>query len=410
MARRSPLLSIFLIVLVDVLGLTIVIPLLAIYAETFKATPLQATLLVTTYAVFQLVSSPILGKISDRTGRKPMLIVSQLGTFVGFILLARSTSLWMLYVARAIDGATAGNLPLAQAYISDNTEPKNRAKSFALIGIAFGLGFTVGPAVTAYLSRYGLNIPIYAAAGLSLTSVLCTSLLLPKERAPASQVAEAELPAGKRLGVLDWDTYAQYLKRPVLRGLLAQFFAYMIAFQMFTSGFALFAERRFVWHGHPFTPFEIGMVFTYVGILGILLQGGAVGRLVKRFGEGPLVAWGFVSLVAGYLLLGPVSAIPFLIAAITLSSFGGSILRPVITSMVTQSASRTEQGVVLGLTTSLSSLAAIGAPPVAGFLIDHALLSWWAWLAAGASLLGLVGARWGSARVARIPSPRAQAA
>ena len=143
--KRSPLLPIFLIVLVDIFGLTIIIPLLSIYSEHFGATPLQATLLVSVYALCQLVSAPLLGKASDRFGRKPLLLASQMGTFLGFLLLARATTLWMVYLSRVIDGATAGNISLAQAYISDNTEAKDRTKSFALIGIAFGLGFFVGP-------------------------------------------------------------------------------------------------------------------------------------------------------------------------------------------------------------------------------------------------------------------------
>src|SRR5687767_13650365 len=137
--------------------MTLVIPLLPIYAESFHATPLQATLLVSVFAVCQLVSGPLLGHASDFTGRKPMLLISQVGTCIGLIVLARATSLWMIYLSRVIDGVTAGNLALAQAYIADNTPPERRAKSFALIGIAFGLGFFIGPSVTGLLSaRFGL--------------------------------------------------------------------------------------------------------------------------------------------------------------------------------------------------------------------------------------------------------------
>src|SRR5262245_19478739 len=165
---KVSLLPVFLIVLVDVFGLTLVIPLLAIYAETFSASPLQATMLVSVFAACQLFSGPVIGHISDRVGRKPMLLISQVGTFIGFIVLARAQALWMLYVARVLDGATAGNLSLAPAYISDHTEPENRAKSFALIGIAFGVGFFIGPSLTGYLSsKYSLNTPIYLAAFMS---------------------------------------------------------------------------------------------------------------------------------------------------------------------------------------------------------------------------------------------------
>ena len=338
------LLPIFLVVLVDVFALTLVIPLLAIYAEHFGASALEATLLVSTFAVCQLVSGPLLGRASDRVGRKPMLLVSQLGTFVGLLVMASARSLWMLYVARVIDGATAGNLSLAQAYIADNTAPEDRARSFALIGIAFGLGFFLGPSVTGYLTQFGLRAPILAAAGLSLTSVLCTAALLPNQRIPraASPVDGASGPGGERLGALDWGTYVRYFRRPVLAGLLAQFFLFAFAFATFTSGFALFAERRFTWQGHPFTPREIGYLFAYAGFLGIVLQGGLIGRLVRRFGEPTLVAAGFASMGLGFLFLGLIGALAPLVVVTTLAAFGQGVLRPTLTSLVTQSAGRHE--------------------------------------------------------------------
>jgi len=158
---RSPLFPIFLIVLVDVFGLTLVLPLLAPYAERFGATPLEATLLVSVYAACQLVAGPLLGRISDRTGRKPMLLVSQVGTLLGFALMANAWALWVIFAARVIDGLTAGNLSLAQAYISDKTAPENRSKSFALIGIAFGVGFFFGPFVSGYLATHGGKHPVH---------------------------------------------------------------------------------------------------------------------------------------------------------------------------------------------------------------------------------------------------------
>jgi len=399
LSRRSPLLPIFLIVLVDIMGMTIVLPLLAIYAESFGATAFQAALLVPTFAVCQLVSGPLLGRISDRTGRRAMLLVSQLGTFAGFILMAKATSLWMLYLARVIDGSTAGNLSLAQAYISDNTEPKDRTKAFALIGIAFGLGFIIGPGLTAYLTVYGLSAPIYLAAGLSFLSAVCTYVLLPRGAKPPEAARPVDGPGGQRLSVFEWRAYGDHFRRPVLGGLLLQFLAYMLAFWTFQSGFALFAERAFTWKEHPFSPREIGTLFTYAGVLGVLLQGGLIGRLSARVGESKLVAWGFGALGLGYLILGPARAIPQLVVATTISSFGNAVLRPTLTSLVTQAADKKEQGVVLGLTQSLSSVCAIGAPFMAGFLIDRGLLWEWAAVAVFAAVAGLVLARWGSARV-----------
>jgi len=390
------LLPIFLIVLVDVFGFTLVIPLLSIYAEHFQATPFEATLLVSSYAVCQLISGPLLGRISDSVGRRPMLLVSQVGTFIGFLVMARANALWVLYLARVIDGSTAGNLSLAQAYISDNTAPENRARSFSMIGIAFGVGFFIGPAVTGYLSNFGLTAPIYCAAGLSMTSILCTLFLLPGGKPPRLANEGGELAherARARVAIFQWRLYFEFLKRPVLGGLFAQFVCFIFAFSTFMSGIALFAERRFAWHGHPFGPREIGYLFAYTGALGIVLQAAGVGRLVKRFGEARLVVAGFASMFAGQLLLGLVHGIGPLLVTATLSSLGTGVLRPALTSLVTQNAGRHEQGVVLGVNQSLQSLAQIVAPAASGLLITAGFLPAWAWMSAAAALTGLVLAR-----------------
>lgn len=153
---RSPLTPIFLTVLVDVLAMTLVLPLLPFYAQHFGASPLVVTVLTASFAACQLISGPILGRISDSAGRRPTLLVSQMGTFIGFLILGGANSLWMLFAGRIIDGLTAGNLSIAQAYISDVTEPENRTKAFALIGIAFGAGFLLGPAASGFLAhRFG---------------------------------------------------------------------------------------------------------------------------------------------------------------------------------------------------------------------------------------------------------------
>jgi MFS family permease len=312
-----------------------------------------------------------------------MLIISQIGTCIGFIVLARASALWMIYLSRVIDGATAGNLSLAQAYIADHTPPEDRARKFGLIGIAFGLGFFVGPSITGYLSaRFGLTAPIYLAAIMSATSVLCTTVLLQGGQ-PTTSLAH-------KRAALDWRTYAQYFSRPVLRARLLQFLCFMLSFSTFISGFALFAERRFVWNGHPFGPREIGYVFGFVGFLGIILQGGLIGRLVRTFGEPRLAVMGFASLVIGYLGLGFSSSIAALLVVSAIASFGNGVLRPALTSLITHQAGRHEQGVVLGLTQSMTSLASIVAPVVAGLCIEHAHLVVWAVLASALAGIGLV--------------------
>jgi DHA1 family tetracycline resistance protein-like MFS transporter len=380
--RRSPLLPIFLIVSVDVLGLTLILPLLPFYAERLGASPTVVGLLVSTYAVCQLVAGPMLGRMSDHVGRRPLLLVSQVGTFIGFLILAFASSLWLVFLSRVIDGLTAGNLSLAQAYISDVTKPEERAKSFALIGIAFGMGFLVGPGISGYLSTFSYQLPIFAAAGLSLTSILCTYFLLPSQ--PPHEGAE------RKLTILAWGRYVEFFKRPELARLLWQFFAFVFAFALFMSGFPLFAERRFQWHGHWFGPREVGFVYAYIGFLGIILQGGLIGRLVKTFGEAKLVRASFLCSAAGLAVLGFTYSIPLLLVTAALAGIGSGGLRPALTSLITQKADRNEQGAVLGLTQSLMSVAQIGAPFLAGVLINRHWLEAWALVGAVVSALGLV--------------------
>jgi MFS transporter, DHA1 family, tetracycline resistance protein len=386
-AERRALLPIFLIVLVDILGMTIILPLLPFYAEEFGASPRQIGLLVATYAACQLVSGPLLGQLADRMGRKPLLLVSQVGTLIGFFVLGRATSLLMVFVSRAIDGMTAGNLSLAQAYVSDVTAKENRAKAFGIIGIAFGIGFLIGPAISGYLSQYGHRYPIYAAQGLSALSILATALLLPRARPQAADAAVG--PAGQRLALLSWGRYGEYFARPELATLLYQFFAFAFAFAAFTSGFALFAERRLAWHGVPFRAKHVGYVFAYAGFLGIIFQGGLVGRLVKRFGERKLTRAGFASFSISYAMLAFVHRVPELLGSATLSAFGQSALRPALTAQITHNSRRDEQGLVLGITQSLMSVAQITAPTATGFLIGHDLIGAWAWMAAAAAAIGL---------------------
>ena len=361
--------------------MSIIIPLLPFYAEHFGASATIVGTLVSSFAFCQLIAGPILGKLSDRMGRKPLLIVSQIGTCIGFLILASAQSLWMVFLSRIIDGATAGNLSLAQAYIADVTKPEERTKSFAVIGIAFGIGFLIGPALSGWLSHYSYTYPILVAAALSAGSVICTSLLLPSVE---PHTLNQSGPGGKRLGVLDWKTYAQYFSRPELGPLLLQFFFFAFSFSMFVNGFALFSQRRFQWHGKPFDAMQVGFILAWVGFLSIILQGGLIGRLVKRFGELSLVRGGFLVTAVTSFWLARIDSIGELVANTGISSYGTGVVRPAVTALITQKASKQEQGVVLGLTQSLTSISAIIAPVIAGALIDRG------WLAAWATGVGLV--------------------
>jgi MFS family permease len=400
---RSPLGPIFLIVLVDVLSLTIMIPLLPFYAKAFGASDLAVGFLFAVYSACQLVSGPILGNLSDRHGRRPLLLVSQAGMVASLLVLAFASHLWALFVGRIISGFTAGNLTIAQAYITDHTKPDQRTRAFGVIGIAFGIGFALGPAMAGAMSQVpiiethadmidALARPLFVAAGLSVLSFITTFVLL-KERpvqvetqtpdaAPAGPVPPP--PAGRRLGLLEWSGYIQYFRRPRLPALLLQFFLFSIAFSFFFSGFALFIGKRFGWGTH-----EVGYLYAYAGVLGILIQGGLLRMLSRKYGDAPLVIAGFAFSALGYLVLGFAQTVALLVISTTIASFGQGFLRPALTARITHTCDSHEQGTVLGLTQSMQALAQVFVPPAGALLIQHHLLFAWAACAAAVSAAAL---------------------
>jgi MFS family permease len=267
-----------------------------------------------------------------------------------------------------------------------------------LIGIAFGFGFLVGPGASGYFTHhFGYRTPILGAAGLSFLSILGTTFLLPNAAntlyAPdpdhAADASEAPVaPGGRRLRLLDWGLYAEYFRRPVLGALLVEFFLFTLAFAMFTAGAALFAERRFTWHGAPFGPKEVGYIFMYSGFVGIIVQGALrQGALVRAVREPRLVMLGFLLAALGYAFLGFSRGIGLLGLAVSVAALGTGVLRPALTSLITQQVGRHEQGGVLGLNQSLMSVSQIVGPLLTGALIDRHWLTLWA-LVAGAIMLG----------------------
>jgi MFS family permease len=275
---------------------------------------------------------------------------------------------------------TAGNLSTAQAYISDHTKPENRAKAFGIIGIAFGIGFMFGPALAGWLQEYGLHWPFVVAAVMSAGSMVCSYTLLEPGVTATQSAASPAAPGGKRPAVFDLAVYLEYFRRPGLGSLYLQFFLFTFSFSAFMGGFALFARS------------QVGFLFTYSGFLGIILQGGLIGRLVKRFGEPQLAVAAFAAIVVADVVLGFTMVLPLLIAVTTVSAFGNGVARPVLTSEITQQVGRHEQGVAIGISGSLSSLAMTMAPPSGGSLLDHDWLVAWTLVPATAAVLGLAAA------------------
>ena len=296
----------------------------------------------------------------------------------------------MLFLARAIDAVRrAGNLSLAQAYISDITKPEERTKSFGIIGIAFALGFLIGPAISGFLAQYSFRYPIFGAALLSATSIATTWFLLPSVKPGAAGQGRGSGPGGKRLSLVDWGSYAVYFRQPLLASRLWQFFLFSLGFALFTSGLPLFLERRLTWDGAPFGPKQVGYTWALAGFFGIFWQGPALGKLAKRFGESLLNRVGFIGYVIGYTVLAFCRSVASLGTATAVMSMG-SLVRPALTSLITQAAPADEQGVVLGLTQSLTSVALIIGPLTSGYLIEKGLLTTWSLVAASITFVGLL--------------------
>jgi DHA1 family tetracycline resistance protein-like MFS transporter len=366
--KRSPLVVIFTTVFIDLVGFGIVIPVLPFYAEgtRFNATPRTVGLLFASYSVMQLIFSPILGRLSDKHGRRPVLLISIIGTGIGFLILGFANTLLLLFVGRILDGITGGNISTAQAYIADITTKENRAKGMGLIGAAFGLGFVFGPAIGGILTRWGVEVPFLFAAGLCFANALLLYFTLP-ETVTADHPARVSAARGRGLAHL-----IESLKNPRLGFVLIIYFLFIVAFSIMTTAFSLYTMFRFGYDAQ-----HTGYLFAYVGILAVIVQGGLIGRLVKRFGELPLVV------VGAFLFAGSLFAVPFvgpqaggLVALLVgggLFSIGNSLSAPSLTSLASKSVGPAEQGSVLGVTQSVASLARAVGPALAALLIHSAI-------------------------------------
>jgi DHA1 family tetracycline resistance protein-like MFS transporter len=362
--KRSPLVVIFTTVFIDLVGFGIVIPVLPHYAEgtQFNATPRSIGLLFASYSVMQLVFSPVLGRLSDKHGRRPVLLLSLIGTGIGFLVMGFAGSLWMLFLGRIIDGISGGNISTAQAYIADITTKEERAKGMGLIGAAFGLGFIFGPALGGVLSQWGIHVPFLFAAALSFANAVLLYFTLPETVTP-DHPARVSAAGGRGLAQL-----LNSLKQPRLGFVLTIYFIFVVAFSIMTSSFALYTMFRF-----GYTATHNGYLFAYVGLIAVIIQGGLIGRLVKRFGELPLVIIGAlcfaISLVAVPFVGPEWGGLAGLLIGGGIFSLGNSLATPALNSLASKSVGPGEQGGVLGVTQSVASLARVVGPSLAALLI-----------------------------------------
>ena len=353
-----------LIVFIDLVGFGIVIPLLPYYALRFSASPFEVTTLMACYSFAQFFASPIWGRMSDKWGRKPILLVSLTCSVLSYIWLGFADSLWMLFAARLLAGAGAGNISAAQAYITDVTDEANRAKGMGMIGAAFGLGFTLGPAIGGLLagSDYhsaALSRPAFAAAILSAIALVFAAVLLKESLAPENRSAAAR--PGRI--ALAQEAFA----RPSLRHLIILFFLTTTAFAGMESTFALWANSGFGWG-----PEQVGWLFFYIGIVLVLVQGGLVRGLSRSLGEARMVQMGSALLVLGLAGLPFSTDLARLLLDMALLAIGFGILNPAVTSLVSRAAGATERGGILGVNQSGQSLARILGPLIGGFVYGAA--------------------------------------
>jgi DHA1 family tetracycline resistance protein-like MFS transporter len=341
-----PLLIIFLTIFVNLVGFGIIIPLLPFYAETFGASPLVIGLLFAIFSLSQLVASPALGDLSDRWGRRPILVFSLAGTVVSFVMLALAHSITMLFLARIVDGLSGGNISTARAYVADVTEPKDRARAYGLIGAAFGLGFIFGPALSGVLARVSYTAPIWAAAGITLVATIMAWLWLPET------VHRAHAGAGNPLRYVP-----ELVGRPLVRRILAIDFIYWFALSIFQTTFALFVAAKF-----GFDAAQTGYWFSAFGLLGVVVQGGFIRPIVHRFGDKHTFIAGLVCGAVGLVAAAYAgSAIMFAITLIPMA-IGMGFGMPTVSSLVSRAAKGHEQGRMQGAASAIESLSRTFGP------------------------------------------------
>ena len=356
--KKSPLVVLFITVFIDLIGFGIVLPLLPFYAKHFGANALLVGLLSTSFSLMQLLFAPVWGRLSDHVGRRPVILLGLLGSSISYLTFGLASSLPILFLSRILAGIAGANISTAQAYIADSTQPENRAKGMGLIGAAYGLGFTVGPAIGGILSQYGYAIPAFFASALALANFGAAWWLLPESRNPSGQTHHTERG-------LNWQRLRTGLQHPELGTFLILFFISTFAFANLEATFALMTARKFGFDAHA-----NGYLFAYIGVLITIVQGGLTGRLARRFGERRLISAGLFCMIFGLGLLPYSPGLKSLLLVLVVLVGGHGSTNPSISSLISQSAGSEDQGSILGVAQSLASLARILGPIWGGFTFD----------------------------------------
>lgn len=346
MFRDRRLLILFLIILSHLIGFGIIIPFLPLYATRLGASPWQVGWLFASYSIAQMLASPFLGELSDRYGRRPILMASLWTTALSFVILALADRLWLLFAARIIDGLGGASIPTVRAYIGDVTEPQDRARAYGLLGAAFGIALVLGPALSGLLAHWGPAVPAWGAAVLSLGALGATWLWLPEtvHRASARMTYR-------------WSDLGQVLRQPVVGYLLITDFLYWNASTAYQTTFPLFGQARF-----HLNVSQVGYLFALIGALGILMQLYLVGPIVRRIGERAALTYGFVLMGLGLVGIGFTHRLGTFVAWVFPTALGASLGLPSLIALISQTGAPENQGRIQGVSSSLESLARIAGP------------------------------------------------
>lgn len=374
---RSPLAVIFVTVFIDLVGFGIVIPILPYYAQQYGASPREVGMLMSIFSFVQFFMSPVWGRISDRIGRRPVVITSLLAGGAGYVAFGFAPTLAWLFAARAIAGAAGGSISAAQAYIADVTKPEDRAKGMGMIGAAFGLGFIFGPAIGGILAdeapRIGHFIggpfgallierpfaaPMFFAAGLSVTNAIAAIFRLPESLSPELRRQASAVVRKGRL-----QTFIHALGKPTLGSLLLVSFLGLTGFSMMEATFAMLMKLRM-----NLSPKEVGYIFAFIGVVAVIIQGGLMGRLNRRFGEWRLLYFGFGILVVGFIVLPQVQHWAPLLVTCAAIAIGNALMTPSLNALISKTAAAHDQGSTLGVSQSAGALARIAGPSLGGLL------------------------------------------
>ncbi|HEY1223833.1 MAG TPA: MFS transporter [Brevundimonas sp.] len=360
-SQKSALAVLFAVVFINLVGFGLVVPLLPFFGQSLNAAPWEIAVMFSAYSLGQFFAEPFWGRLSDRIGRKPVILITVAANAVGYVMLAFAPNIWAAVAIRLFTGLGAGNVSTVQGYVADVTPPEKRAGRMGLIGAAFGLGFIVGPGlggllVREDLGRLGYQLPIFTAAGIALLAALGVILFLRESRAKAD-------PAAPRPAFFSGVHDAT--KNPVVSRVLLVTLIYMAGFSGMESTFGLWTEARYAWGAR-----EVGLAFMAVGIVSVVTQGLIAGRLARRFGESRVLACGCLLFGTGLVgqVLSPVAwMVPVMMAV---GAFGMAMTMPNISALISRSVDPDRQGAMLGLNMAASSIARIFGPLIAGAIFS----------------------------------------